>query len=296
MSTTSTPPIVRFYDPHLQATDAQGRDLPTILAWSDPHLEYSHDYIQTLFPLPERSPIDPSAPVINRATFTAFRSRPELRSQLRQALNRICLFYGFRLQGDINTFTVERQGSGVFEARARNWVTRFNHNHLRISRIIRSLRVLGLDEEAKAFFDAVKKVHDDTARISDRSLMFWTRAMERPLYLAPEDEEDEGMGKDFLYEFEEQKNGSENGRNGEAVMDGSGKNDGNDQQTLQEEAAQGKIAETEGDNFLSGSKRPREADDNSNTQLPTPDTPDFGQQDGTPKNTLKRAKPKHEEI
>ena len=29
--------------------------------------------------------------------------------------------------------------------------------------------------------------------------------MERPLYIAPEDEEDEGRGRDFLYQFEEEK-------------------------------------------------------------------------------------------
>ena len=91
-------------------------------------------------------------------------------------------------------------------AQASNWMTAFNHNHLRISRIIRCLRVLGLPEDARAFFSAVMEVHDDGGGIGDRSLMYWTRAMERPLYLAPDDEVDEGMGKDFLYEFEAQNN------------------------------------------------------------------------------------------
>ena len=36
-------------------------------------------------------------------------------------------------------------------------------------------------------------------------MMFWRRAAERPLYLAPEDERDEGRGKRFLYEFEERR-------------------------------------------------------------------------------------------
>ncbi|KAG7004727.1 hypothetical protein G7Y79_00023g053110 [Physcia stellaris] len=296
MSNTPTPPIVRFYDPHLQATDAQGRDLATILSWSDTHLEYSHDYIQTLFPLPERSPIDPSAPVINRATFTAFRSRPELRSQLRESLKRICQFYGFHIQDNNDAFTVERQVSRAYEARARNWVTRFNHNHLRITRIIRSLRVLGLNKEAKAFFDAVKNVHDETGRISDRSLMFWTRAMERPLYLAPEDEEDEGMGKDFLYEFEEQENTSENDRESEETMDGSGEENGKYQHTLQEDAPQGKIAETKSDDSARGLKRPREGDEATDMPPATPHTQESRLNDGTPTNSLQRTKPKNEEI
>lgn len=36
-------------------------------------------------------------------------------------------------------------------------------------------------------------------------MMFWRRAAERPLYLAPEDERDQGRGQAFLYEFEERR-------------------------------------------------------------------------------------------
>ena len=270
------PPIVRFYDPHLKAPDAQGRSLSEILSWSDSRLEFSHDYIQTLFPLPERSPIDPSAPVIDHATFTAFRSRPELRLCLRLALERICQFYGFRFQGtgEHDSLRIEKQSNGRFEARARNWISRFNHNHLRITRIIRCLRVLGLDEEAKAFFDAVKQVHDEIGRISDRSLMFWTRAKERPLYLAPEDEVDEGTGKDFLYGFEKQGDGGEGikDRNG---MPGDGTNSDDD---------------TTSDN----TKDLHEGDEN--THSTTPDNPSFREEDQTPTNTIRRTKPKYEEV
>lgn len=119
----------------------------------------------------------------------------------------MCQFYGFDFHVDEHQKNphIEKLGDGGFERRARNWVMRFNHNHLRITRIIRSLRVLGLEEEAKVFFEAVEGVHNDTKKISDRSLMYWRRAMDRPLYLAPEDEEDEGEGKDFLYEYEEKK-------------------------------------------------------------------------------------------
>ena len=55
------------------------------------------------------------------------------------------------------------------------------------------------------FFAAVEGVYEDTGKIGQRSLMFWQRAVERPLYLAPEDEVDEGMGKDFLYKYEKEK-------------------------------------------------------------------------------------------
>ena len=89
------------------------------------------------------------------------------------------------------------------------WITRFDHNHLRITRILRSLRVLGLEKEGDVFFKMLywmyQKIKCEGPRechISDTSLKFWTRAAKRPLFLAPEDEEDEGRGRGFLYELE----------------------------------------------------------------------------------------------
>ena len=209
MASQSTPEpfIVRFYDPNIQAKDRRGRTRSSILAWSDDELEYHHDYIQLLFPLPEGSPFNPSAPVIDEATFNAFRSRLELQTQLRASLQRMLHFYGFQFASETadggNSQTLQVvEGSNYPEA-SRNWVRRFNHNHLRITRILRSLRVLGLENEALEFFKALKRVYDG-GKIGQKSMMFWTRAIERPLYLAPEDDDDDG-GCQFLYEFESGK-------------------------------------------------------------------------------------------
>ena len=201
---TPGPFIVRFYDPNIQAKDRRGRTRSSILAWSDDELEYHHDYIQLLFPLPEGSPFNPSAPVIDEATFNAFRSRLELQTQLRVSLKRMLHFYGFQFASETANGNGAQElqvvnGSNYPEA-SRNWVRRFNHNHLRITRILRSLRVLGLETEAWEFFKALKRVYEG-GKIGQKSMMFWTRAVERPLYLAPEDEDDEG-GCQFLYEFE----------------------------------------------------------------------------------------------
>lgn len=57
------PFMVRFYGPEA-ARDAEGRSLEDILQFKDSELEYHHDYIQVLFPLPEPSPINPGAPII----------------------------------------------------------------------------------------------------------------------------------------------------------------------------------------------------------------------------------------
>lgn len=199
--------IIRFYDPAIRAADLQGRSLSSILAWSDAELEDCHDYIQNLFPLPEPSPFNPAAPLVSSGVFTAFRTRPELRNRLKEAFCRMLKFYGFKLHLDgANEIVVKGDNFG---RASRNWVTRFNHNHLRITRIIRSLRVLGLEQQAAAFFVALEKVCEGNGRtigsIGERSLEFWTRAATWPLYIAPDnDNEDKRSScEGFLWDFEE---------------------------------------------------------------------------------------------
>ncbi|KAI4201309.1 MAG: hypothetical protein LQ350_003347 [Teloschistes chrysophthalmus] len=210
---TPLPFPLRFYSPTSPAPDPHGRTLSTILRWPSSRLESSHDYIQNLFPLPERSPFNPSAPLIDEYTFYTFRSSEELQSQLRRSLICMARFYGFDYvvprggddglpEAQISFLPLQHRPD--FEAATANWLTsHFNHNHLRITRIIRSCRLLGLEAEALAFYDAVAKAAAHPS--FKKSRMYWSRAAERSLYLAPEDEVDEGRGQGFLYRFEEER-------------------------------------------------------------------------------------------
>ena len=201
-STYPTNSLIRFYESPDGGTDIYNQTLDEILAWTDAQLERSHDYIQTMFPIPEDSPFNPSAPIIDKLTFEAFRSRPELRERLMQSFVRILRFYGFEPRPVDDTQGWEVVQAANFESASRNWVMKFNHNHLRITRILRSLRVLGLEDEAAAFFEALKTLHHTSEGVlSQRSFMFWTRAATRPLWLGPEDGSEEGEeGMDFLRE------------------------------------------------------------------------------------------------
>ncbi|KAA8900461.1 opioid growth factor receptor conserved region-domain-containing protein, partial [Sphaerosporella brunnea] len=165
--------------------DSRGRMLTEILAFPDNTLEYLHDWVQWLFPLPETSPFNSGAPVIDFATACAFRRSAALRAELRHSFLRMLAFYGFR---------EDREGVVRIDAlrwyrQAANWWMSMDHNHLRITRIIRCLRVLGLEKEAEAFFEALRRA---SGRYGSgpgaRSFMFWERAATRPLVLAPEEE------------------------------------------------------------------------------------------------------------
>ena len=209
--------ILQFYHNTDPRPDFCGRKLRSILRWSDDRLEAVHNYIQILFPLPEASPINPAASTITEAVFNAFRSGDEeaegLQAGLRLAFARIAGFFGFKVLGMNHEGYIEDDAEIALalaencEERFSNWVVPFSHNHLRITRIIRCLRVLGLEKEASAFHSMVKAQRNTTkygGKISTRSIMYWDRAAERPLWMAPEHSEQQAIGQPFLIRYEQQ--------------------------------------------------------------------------------------------
>jgi Opioid growth factor receptor (OGFr) conserved region len=169
--------IIGFYSG--TEPDHRGRYLHEIQQWADDQLEAVHDYIQWLFPLPERSGFNVAAPVLTRESIREFLARPDLQEKLRVSFLRLMNFYGFeaRLGEQI---TVTRAPS--FGSKATVWLSPRNHNHLRITRILRCLSLLGLEGEAKAFFDCLSQIYDDEQdkplpAISYETMLYWREAV-----------------------------------------------------------------------------------------------------------------------
>lgn len=199
MSSTSNlpsqdPPLVLFFDPAASGPDPIGRSLPQILSWSDVDLEYSHDYVQNLFPLPEGSRYNANIWLITSEVYDAFHARSELRESLEKAFARMIAFYGLEIKHShadaVSGRVMEVTRGQNYDSAKHGWVIRFNHNHLRITRVLRSLRLLGLSELAAAFHRFLQSDVDVTANVSPESRMFWARAAERPLYLPPNEGDD----------------------------------------------------------------------------------------------------------
>ncbi|ETS78409.1 hypothetical protein PFICI_10471 [Pestalotiopsis fici W106-1] len=175
--------LVDFY--HLKSADHRGRDLEHILKWSDRELESCHDYVQTLFPLPEGS-LFAHAPIIDEETYLYWREHEDLKRNLRRAFDRMLVFYGLEWEQGDNGPTgkiIEKEGA---KGNLSNWVVPMDHNHLRITRIIRSLRILGLDDEAKAYHDALDAICNKYGKVGSTSRTFWKRALTQPLHIAPD--------------------------------------------------------------------------------------------------------------
>ncbi|KAF5871882.1 putative opioid growth factor receptor conserved region protein [Botrytis fragariae] len=204
--------LVSFY--RNKTPDNAGRLLSHIMSWDYEKLEDIHDYIQWLFPLPEESMFS-GAPLVDENVFNAFHafnSSTELQCHLKHSLVKMLDFYGFKFADalDGNDLPVIIRSSNFYE-RCSNWLIRRDHNHLRISRILRSLRVLGLEAEAAAFYKALSDIvyNGHSQVVSSQSAEFWRRAAERPLHWAPHLTESEcandkqwKIGLDFLKEYE----------------------------------------------------------------------------------------------
>ena len=163
--------LLDFY--HGQGPDREGRHLDEVLAWDDDQLEAVHDFIQWLFPLPEPSRFNPDAPLLSPDDVVAFRAGGLPRANLKRSFERILTFLGLERLPD---GTVEE--GPTFPARAADAWAAPNHNWLRITRILRSLHLLGLEEEAEALYRYLsRRYHAGPGLISDETFRYWTEAV-----------------------------------------------------------------------------------------------------------------------
>ncbi|KAI2631212.1 opioid growth factor receptor conserved region-domain-containing protein [Xylaria nigripes] len=185
-------PLVEFYDPLIKGRDARGRTLDEILGWGDETLERQHDYIQMLFPLPEGSVFNFNAPVVDEETMLIFRGSPGLQNNVLRSLKRMISFYGFVAadkegDGDLSGPRLTITPKADCELGFSHWKKRMDHNHLRITRIIRCLRVLGLEGAAWDFYNALMEIANAERQVSLTTRGFWLRAIQNPLFNAPDD-------------------------------------------------------------------------------------------------------------
>jgi hypothetical protein len=139
-----------------EGIDGAGRTLDEVLAFDDPALERHHDFIQWLFPLPEWSGANPNAPILTGEDIAAVRSDPSLQRAVERSLQRMSAFY----------------------ARNAHWLRGHDHNHLRITRIIRSVGHLLGPEPAERFYNLVSDREAGAGHpVATGNKRFWREAL-----------------------------------------------------------------------------------------------------------------------
>ncbi len=163
-----------------QRPDLRGRKIEAIWGWDNVRLEVEHDYIQWLFPLVEKSRFNPDAPVLTAVDIQAFQSSEDLKHRLLTSFKCMLQFYGLQLAEDNGIISITT--AETFSQRREDWLSWGNHNHLRITRILTSLRLLGLDDYAQAFFQRLTQIYRLAPdEIDPRSYAFWNAAIGKAL-------------------------------------------------------------------------------------------------------------------
>jgi len=147
-------------DFYLQKTpDHAGRYLVDIWAHSDEWLEKTHDYIQWMFPNREPSPVNPKAPVLTDEIVEEFKFNHYLIEMVRTSLNRMIRF-------------LEMDEKNPW------WTTKNNHNYLRCTRILNTLKEFGMVKELDDFYARLTTIAKDNEAINSLTLSYWEDAYE----------------------------------------------------------------------------------------------------------------------
>ena len=133
--------------------DDAGRYIEDVWAFDDQKIEGTHDYIQWLFPTIKSSQSNFTAPTLSETDIHRLREGGTATNNIWKSQE---WFLSFLL----------RQNS---------WVSAYDHNHLRISRVIECLGIVGLDHSV--FLEKVMASHPNIDQIvSQRSQDYWISA------------------------------------------------------------------------------------------------------------------------
>ena len=136
-------------------TDHQGRFITDIWRFDDREIEHNHDFIQWLCPLTEPSMSFFGAPVLDKEDIDSILSNEVARTNFIKSAD---WYLGFL-------------------RRNKHWITSDDHNHLRITRTIKSLRLLVGDEEANKFRrNLFLRLGYKTNLLKKSAIEFWNNA------------------------------------------------------------------------------------------------------------------------
>jgi hypothetical protein len=145
--------IIQFLEGEIP--DLRGRFLADIWRFSDLEIEDVHDFIQWIFPLDEKSFFNPSAPLLELDDIKSIRRSPKAADGVEKSAARYMQF----LQDNVH------------------WMASEDHNHLRITRVIKCLRLLVGDHEANRFREDVFELLETSGgNISEITRRFWVDA------------------------------------------------------------------------------------------------------------------------
>ena len=164
-------PIIRFYLNDQSLKKELGFTHEDFLNGSDEWLETCHGHIQWTFPLEVASAYIKDAPLLTPEVINMFRNSSDLQDKLFDSFMYMCQFYGINPDDIHNPIEDHKK---IF-----SWVTPRNHNFLRLTRMIRCLRMLGLPNLADnlhASLIELCNIPSLRAIITEETINYWNQA------------------------------------------------------------------------------------------------------------------------
>jgi len=162
--------VVEFYQEKIP--NPNGVFLSEILAQNNGFWEMDHDYIQWVFPSNEVSMMNGNAPVLRKAEADVFLKDKELSDKVVKSFERFLSFLGLKYEN-----------GEIFHETLPHIFTFFNHNYLRITRCLKSLRLTNNDKHASALFKYLQVLKEtEGAVVSTNTWFFWEDAMFNDLW------------------------------------------------------------------------------------------------------------------
>lgn len=141
--------------------------LEDIWKFSQKEKENNLNYIKWMFPTDQTSPGYPTGPTLTRRQFEVLSNNATVVGNVFISFTKMLDFYG--LQYNEEKESVEKSTTFSNEA---TWLRAFDHNHMRISRILRSLVLFGKVKEAKAFYQFLATL-DKSTEIRRSTIEVW---------------------------------------------------------------------------------------------------------------------------
>lgn len=142
------------------ATDDCGRKIEDIWNLSYNKKEYLHNYIQRIFPTNQVSKFDADAETIIKDEAAVFAKNKIIIANMKKSYDVMLDFYGLK---QYERYKLE------------NWLVKYNHNHLRLTRMLKSLRMFGLNKEAKELYKKLMEVAKN--KVAPVALRNWEEAV-----------------------------------------------------------------------------------------------------------------------
>lgn len=160
--------VVQFY--RLENVHPLKYTIEEMWAWDDRQLERMHNFIQWWFPLDEPSGNSLGAPILTKHEIEQFHTDKEIQKRLLKSFSIMMNYYG--LAFDEEAGKIERAKD--FEKRS-GWLFPDNHNYLRITRILKSMKLLGFPEISKVLFGALEGLYKEyRIYIGPKTWKYWS--------------------------------------------------------------------------------------------------------------------------